>query len=101
MGPATLLAAPPSAVHVPDRLRERFGSLLRHVVTDALQHPMRVGAGETLRVGSAVGGRAVEVGPDGDRGHADGRRFAQPALEIVIACLAGRQTHAPTVIMND
>src|SRR5206468_5447227 len=73
-----------------DRLGESLRRFLRQIVPDAaLDRPVRVPAGEFLRISTWVGMRcAVRVSLERDARHGDDRSFGEPLLQIVIVRLA-------------
>ncbi|GHK01732.1 hypothetical protein SY2F82_35290 [Streptomyces sp. Y2F8-2] len=91
------------AVGFQERAGERLGSLLRDVVTDALQRAVDVRSGELAAVGRAVvrrgegGQRTVER----DGGHVDGWTFGKPRLEVLVARVARCEPEPPAVIVDD
>src|SRR5262249_50083653 len=89
------------SVRLDDRLGEGFGRLLRHVVADAGEDPVRVLAGVLLRVRGAVRERFVEVAADGHGGNGDLRSLEEPLLQRVVAALVVGEAEAPAVIVDD
>src|SRR6267154_5420256 len=88
-------------VDVDDGLGKRFRSFLRHVVTDAVQDPVRILAGELARVAFAVPGWTVEVAGDGDGRNGDDGALEEFLLQLVILRLAIGQSLALAIVVDD
>ncbi len=82
-------------------LGEVLRCLLRHVVSDAFQHAVRVWAREPLRVRLSFGGRLVEVARDRDRERGDRGSLEEPLLEAVVLRLALGEAQSPAVVVDD
>src|SRR5260221_11715342 len=87
-------------VDVDDGLDECLRSFLRHVVTDAVQDPVRMLAGEFALVAFAVLGRTVEVAGEGDGRNGDGRTLEELLLHLFILRLASGQTLPPAIVVD-
>jgi hypothetical protein len=87
--------------HFDYRVGECLRGFLGHVVADPGQGLVGVLAGKPRSVRGAVGGRAVEVRADGDRGYRDRRLFGQRLLELFVLALPVGETQAPAVVMDD
>src|SRR6516165_2778795 len=89
------------AVDIDDSFGERFRSLLRDIVTDALQDSVRILSRELLSIGGAVRGRTIEIAANRDCGHIDDRSLEEPLFKMFVGWLAFGQTQPPAVIVDD
>jgi hypothetical protein len=95
--------APSRSGDVDNRLGESLRRFLRQVVPyAALDQPMRIPAGEFLRVGTGVRVRGtVGVALERYGGHCDHREFSKPPFEVGVFRLPVSQAEPPAVIVND
>src|SRR3712207_8141830 len=78
-----MIRRPPRSTLFPYTTLFRSRRLLRDVVADAVEHPVRVRAHEPPGVGASVRGGSIEVARDGDRRRADhGRRSEEHTSEL-------------------
>src|SRR5947207_4314889 len=83
--PASRIPPPASVpVHIYNRLREALRIFLRHVVTDTVQHSVRIFAGELAGVRLSVSGGTIEVAGNRDGGDGDIRTLEQFLLEVAV-----------------
>src|SRR6185312_12431443 len=83
-----------------DRIREGLRRLLRHVMSDAVEDPVRVGAGEHLAVGRTILVGAVEVATDGDGRHGYRRACGQLAVKVVVLRFTLCEAEPPPVVVD-
>jgi hypothetical protein len=86
---------------VDNRLGERLGRFLRHVVTDR-ESPVLVLGREIVTVKSAIPGRGKRIvfTINGDRGNRDGGSFLQPVFDAGVFGLTQGLTQPPAVITD-
>jgi len=91
------------SIHVDNSLGKGLRGLLREVVSDAsCNKSVRICTGKPLGVSRRVRvRRAVRIAFQGDRGHADQRRFSEPPFQGVVLRLTLGQAESPTIVVND